>query len=66
MKTYKVYTKWIGYSEIGVEASSPKEAEEKVLAGDYDLLDETMTGAGLDYGFEREEVLEVEEVDEWK
>jgi hypothetical protein len=63
MKTYKVYTKWIGYSEIGVEAKSPKEAEEKVLKGDYDLLDEIMTGTGLDYGFEDEEVLEVEEVD---
>ena len=62
MKTYKVYTKWIGYSEIGVEAKSPEEAEEKVLKGDYDLLDETMTGTGLDYGFESEEVLEVEEV----
>ena len=63
MKTYKVYTKWIGYSEIGVEAKSSKEAEEKVLKGDYDLLDEIMTGTGLDYGFESEEVLEVEEVD---
>ena len=35
MKTYKVYTKWIGYSEIGVEAKSPEEAEEKVWEGDY-------------------------------
>ena len=64
MKTYKVYTKWIGYSEIGVEAKSPEEAEEKVLKGDYDLLDEIMTGTGLGYGFESEEVLEVEEVEE--
>ena len=63
MKTFKVYTKWIGYSEIGVEAKSPKEAEEKVLKGNYDLLDEIMTGTGLDYGFESEEVLEVEEVE---
>ena len=64
MKTYKVFTKWIGYSEIVVDAKSPKEAEEKVLKGDYDLLDETMTGTGLGYGFEEEEVLEVEEVND--
>ena len=64
MKTYKVFTKWIGYSEIVVDAKSPKEAEEKVLKGDYDLLDETMTGTGLNYGFEEEEVLEVEEVND--
>jgi hypothetical protein len=64
MKTYKVYTKWIGYSEIGVEASSPKEAEEKVLEGDYSLFREASTGGDLDYGFEDEEVLKVEEVDD--
>ena len=64
MKTYRVYTKWIGYSEIVVEAKSPKEAEKKVLKGDYDLLDETMTGTGLDYGFENEEVYNVEEEDD--
>jgi hypothetical protein len=62
MKTYKVYTKWIGYSEIELEASSQKEAEEKVLEGDYSLFREASTGGDLDYGFENEEVLEVEEV----
>jgi len=62
MKTYKVYTKWIGYSEIELEASSQKEAEEKVLEGDYSLFREASTGGDLDYGFEDEEVLEVEEV----
>ena len=61
MKTYKVYTKWIGYSEIEVEANSPKEAGEKVLSGDYDITREACTGGDLDYGFEDEEVLEVEE-----
>ena len=66
MKTYKVYTKWIGYSEIELEASSLKEAGLKVLAGDYDITREASTGGDLDYGFEDEEVLEVEEVcDEW-
>ena len=63
MKTFKVYTKWIGYSEIGVEASSPEEAEEKVLEGDYSLFREASTGGDLDYGFEDEEVLKIEEVE---
>jgi len=63
MKTYKVYTKWIGYSEIEVEAKSTEEAEEKVLEGDYSLFREASTGGDLDYGFEDEEVLEVEEVE---
>ena len=62
MKTYKVYTKWIGYSEIEVEAKSSEEAGEKVLEGDYSLFREASTGGDLDYGFEDEEVLEVEEV----
>ena len=67
MKTYKVYTKWIGYSEIELEASSQKEAEEKVLEGDYSLFREASTGGDLDYGFEDEEVYKVEEEDnEWK
>ena len=62
MKTYKVYTKWIGYSEIEVEAKSTEEAEEKVLEGDYSVFREASTGGDLDYGFEDEEVLKVEEV----
>lgn len=61
MKTYKVYTKWIGYSEIEVEAKSPTEAEEKVLEGDYSLFREASTGGELDYGFEDEEVYKIEE-----
>ena len=64
MKTYKVYTKWIGYSEIEVEAKSTEEAEEKVLEGDYSVFREASTGGDLDYGFEDEEVLKVEEVEE--
>ena len=64
MKTYKVCTKWIGYSEIEVEASSPEEAGERVLSGDYDITREASTGGDLEYGFEDEEVLEVEEVDD--
>ena len=62
MKTYKVYTKWKGYSEIEVEAKSKKEAEEKVLEGDYSLFREASTGGDLNYGYEDETVLKVEEV----
>ena len=59
---YKVYTKWIGYSEIEVNAENEQEAEEKVLEGDYNLFKEASTGGDLDYGFEDEEVYKIEEV----
>ena len=62
MKVFKVYTKWIGYSEIEVEASSLKEAGEKVLTGGYDLTKEACTGGDLEYGFEDEEILEIKEI----
>jgi hypothetical protein len=62
MKLYKVYTKWIGYSEIEVEGKSEEEAKQKVLEGDYDLFNEASTGGDLDYGFEDEEVLDIKEV----
>lgn len=64
MKTYKVYTKWIGYSEIEVEAKSEDEAREMVDIGNYEPENEIHTGNGLEYGYEDEEVLEVEEVDD--
>ena len=63
MKTYKVCTKWIGYSEIIVDAKDEQEAKDFVAMGSYDPSEELQTGNGLDYGFEDEEVLEVEEVD---
>jgi hypothetical protein len=63
MKTYKVYTKWIGYSEIEVEAESPTHAQELVEMGDYDSDRELTTGHGLIYGFDNESVIEVEEVE---
>ena len=47
MKTYKVYTKWTGYSEIEVEASSKEEAEEKVLEGEFSSFREASTGGDL-------------------
>ena len=43
MKTYKVYTKWKGYSEIEVEAKSKKEAAQHVrdrIYWDLDPIDE--------------------------
>lgn len=61
MKTYKVYTKWIGYSEIEVNAENEQEAKDFASMGLYKK--ELLTGKGLDYGYENEEVLEVEEVD---
>ena len=62
MKTYKVYTKWVGYSEIKVDAKDEQEAQDFVEMGSYDSSEELHTGNGLDYGFENEEVLKVEEV----
>ena len=59
---YKVYTKWIGYSEIEVEASSEEEAREVVDTGGYEPEKEVHTGNGLEYGYEDEEILEIEEV----
>ena len=64
MKKYKVYTKWIGYSEIDVEAKSEEEAKEMVDTGNYDSSDEIHTGNGLEYGYEGEEITEIEEVND--
>ena len=64
MKKYKVYTKWIGYSEIEVEAKSKDEAKEMVDTGDFNPDNEKFTFNGLDYGGDEEEVYDVEEV-EW-
>ena len=65
-KTYRVYTKWIGYSEIEVEAKSEEEAGEKVLNGDYSMFREASTGGDLDYGFDDEEITDIEEVSDEK
>ena len=61
MKTYKVYTKWIGYSEIEVKANSEEKAREIVETGNYDPDNEIHTGNGLEYGYEGEEITEIEE-----
>ena len=59
---YKVYTRWIGYSEIEVKAKSEEEASEIVDEGSYHDSNEKLTGNGLDYGYEDEEVYKVEEI----
>ena len=59
---YKVYTKWIGYSEIEVYAKSEDEAKEMVDMGNYEPENELSTGTGLNLGYDEEEVLKVEEI----
>lgn len=62
MKTYKVYTKWVGYSEIEVNAENEQEAKDFVAMGSYNPSEEVLTGNGLDYGFEDEQVYKIEEI----
>ena len=59
---YKVYTKWIGYSEIEVKAKSEEEAKELVNLGEYEPENELSTGIGLNLGYDEEEVYKVEEI----
>ena len=59
---YKVYTKWIGYSEIEVKAKSEEETSEIVDEGSYDPGNERLTFNGLDYGGDEEEIYKVEEI----
>lgn len=61
-KVFIVYTKWTGYSEIYVEAKNEKDAETLVYKGNYDPSDEIHTGNGLEYGYDDEEILEIEKV----
>lgn len=64
MNKYKITTSWTGYSEIEVEAKSEKEAKEIVDMGNYDPNNEVLTGYGLDYGYENEEIIKVNEIKE--
>ena len=64
MKTYKVYTKWIDYSEIIVDAKDEQEAKDFVAMGSYDPSEELLTGNGLDYGYEDEQVYKVIDIEE--
>ena len=59
---YKVYTKWVGYSEIEVNAENEEEARDFAAMGNYDPSEELITGNGLDYGFDDEQVYKIEEI----
>jgi hypothetical protein len=60
-KKYTVYTKWVGYSEIIVDAENEQEAKDFVAMGNFDITLEKATGGDLDYGFEDEQVYKIEE-----
>mgnify|MGYP004455572943 FL=1 len=60
MKTYKVHTKWIGYSEYTVKAESKDEAEELCMEGSFDT--EKYTNDGLSWGGDEEQVVKTEEI----
>lgn len=62
MKKYKVTTEWTGYSVVTVEADNAQDAEAKVYSGEYNSDDALHTGSGLDYGYDHEETIEVEEL----
>ena len=63
MPKYKVYTEWTGYSVVTVEADNALEAEQKVYCGEYYADNAQHTGDGLDYGYDHENTIKVEEID---
>ena len=64
MKTFKVITSWTGYSEITVQAETKQEAENLVANDEYDTDNEVLTGNGLGYGYEDEQVYKVIDIEE--
>jgi len=66
MTTYQFTTSWTGFSEITIEAENEDEARNKFYEGDYDPSNEKMTGNGLDYGFDEEEIIETKIIKEEK
>ena len=64
MKTFKLITSWTGYSEVIVQAENKELAIQAQDVGDYDIDNEVSTGNGLDYGYENEEIISVEEIKE--
>jgi len=64
MKTFKVITKWIGYSEITVEAETEEQAFDLVEEKNYDIDKEVLTGNGLGYGYENETIINVIDTEE--
>ena len=63
-RTFKVITSWTGYSEITVQAETKRQASDLVEEKNFDPNNEVWTGSGLDYGYENEEIIEVEEIEE--
>ncbi len=63
-KKYTVYTKWVGYSEIIIDAENEQEAKDFVAMGNFDVTLEKSTGGDLDYGFEDEQVYKIEETED--
>jgi hypothetical protein len=61
MKTFKVIRSWTGYSEITVQAKNEEQANLLVEEGEYDTDNEVSTGNGLDYGYENEEIIDIQE-----
>ena len=64
MKTFKVITSWTGYSEVIVQAENRELAITSVDVGDYDTDNEVSTGNGLDYGYDGEEIIDIQEIEE--
>jgi hypothetical protein len=64
MKSFKVITKWTGYSEITVQAKNEEQAKLLVEEGEYDTDNEVLTGNGLDYGYNDEETIDIQEIEE--
>jgi len=60
-KEFKITTSWTGFSEITIKAKNEDEAREKYFEGDYSPNDERLTGNGLDYGFNDEQIIDVKE-----
>ena len=62
MKQFKVITSWTGYSEITVQAENQEQAKLLVQEGEYDTDNAVSTGNGLDYGFNNEETIDIQEI----
>ena len=66
MKTFKVIRSWTGFSEITVQAENQEQAQLLVQEGEYDTDNEVSTGNGLDYGYNNEETIDIQEIEEIK
>ena len=64
MKTFKVIRSWTGFSEITVQAENKEQAKLLVEEGEYDTDNEGSTGNGLDYGYNNEETIDIQEIEE--